>query len=524
MEHTQPNESNPSEATTSAAPADGGVRPITIETDGNAEDLGLHEAPTPVAKPAARAPSLPPFEALFGRVGQLLRLDVYGDAALTRRARVEMSFAGLLLIALFLFDFGAWVLFFRLIFASWGAVFAALLPTLVTIVYERQFLTADTSGGVKGWLRILPAFAIRLVIIVVVALCTAQPVELLIFKDRIAIRAHEESVRAEAVRLQMGLLQAQEKANANEKLVNQALSATPQAERLEKTKKELLESLKGQTVYEAELPALKKRAQELKSEVKMREHERVPADPVQARRAHALLVSAQHKLVVAHKEALEMEGKLAESRAAAMLAQKEHAEAKHDLDGKQKEFEDKAASTVKEGELTQGRLRDWIAKIAASRPGQVVYELETTAATNRTRDGGRGFEFQDAEYDFFGRLETLADLRTGRPPRWPETAKQWRLAMGQAYGLSDIASDDDMALARRAQEAADFSWMWRLVLLAAMAIPLMVIAMKFLMPPELKAYYTNAYQAAWGNPEIVEFRAAMARVRAEEDALAARRG
>ena len=40
---------------------------------------------------------------------------------------------------------------------------------------------------------------------------TAQPVELLIFKDRIGQRLHEESVRSEAVRLQMSLQQAEEK-------------------------------------------------------------------------------------------------------------------------------------------------------------------------------------------------------------------------------------------------------------------------------------------------------------------------
>ena len=74
------------------------------------------------------------------------------------------------------------------------------------------------------------------------------------------------------------------------------------------------------------------------------------------------------------------------------------------------------------GREARERARDWIAKVSAARAGQMVYEYGSSPSTNYARDGSRGFEYQDGEYDFFLRLETLHDLRARHPTDQPDRA------------------------------------------------------------------------------------------------------
>ena len=154
----------------------------------------------------------------LGRLAHLFELDVYGSAFLSNRARIEMGYAALLLLLIFLFDTLAWSLLFNSIFYSglltvgWGTPFAlaiALIFSLATFIYERQFITADAS---EGLLRFCFAITIRVGVLIMAALLTAQPIELFVFQGPIKNRIHEEGILKEVVHRRKQLEVAKKKA------------------------------------------------------------------------------------------------------------------------------------------------------------------------------------------------------------------------------------------------------------------------------------------------------------------------
>jgi hypothetical protein len=142
---------------------------------------------------------------VLGNLAKYYRLDVYGDSLLSKRAASEISFVALLLTINFLFYFFAWTSVWSLILfgklsLSWHTIVAALgglIFACLMLTYERQLLTADTSG--RWSQRVLP-ITLRVLLILTSTLIISQPVELLVFSGPINSRIHEESVRLEAVR------------------------------------------------------------------------------------------------------------------------------------------------------------------------------------------------------------------------------------------------------------------------------------------------------------------------------------
>src|ERR1039457_6816471 len=147
----------------------------------------------------------------LGRLVQWYGLDVYGTAQLTQRPKFDMYGVAAILTVIFLFDLGAWSLLFNMILhagimentkSTFLAVLAGLIFASATLIYERQFMTADTSSatGLKRRLFIWLAIFLRLSVLGAAALVTSQPMELLVFDGAIADRIHEESVWMEALK------------------------------------------------------------------------------------------------------------------------------------------------------------------------------------------------------------------------------------------------------------------------------------------------------------------------------------
>src|SRR6185295_740086 len=69
-----------------------------------------------------------------------------------------------------------------------------------------------------------------------------------------------------------------------------------------------------------------------------------------------------------------------------------------------------------------------------------------------------------------------------------------------------LANRFGLAWQHHPQETQLYLWSWMVVYVVSFVIPLLVIAMKFLMTPELKAYYSARCQALEGSPDAITFR------------------
>src|ERR1700750_267613 len=156
---------------------------------------------SPASGHRATDPSSYGLTGILGKLACRFGLDVHGPTGLTRCAAVEMKFAAFLLAVIFSFDCLAWTLLWNVVFNrgllsfnlySVFALAAGLIFAMATLVYERQFLTSDTSD--KG-LRKLLAVGVRIVVLGIAASATSQPIELLWFNGPIQERVHEEGVR-----------------------------------------------------------------------------------------------------------------------------------------------------------------------------------------------------------------------------------------------------------------------------------------------------------------------------------------
>jgi hypothetical protein len=164
------------------------------------------ESPSP---PAAEAPAELPLAARYraedpGRLARLLLLDIFGPTLLTRPAAIAMKAAAFMLTINFIFNVFVWALVWNTILFNGrlavglktmlavliGVLFASLL-----LLYERRALTADSSLPRR---RRIFASLLRLIIVSLTALVTAQPVALLVLSGPIRSRIHEESVISEA--------------------------------------------------------------------------------------------------------------------------------------------------------------------------------------------------------------------------------------------------------------------------------------------------------------------------------------
>lgn len=465
---------------------------------------------------------------LDGRLGWLVRiygLDIYGDSLLTRPAVNYMKTASIVLTVILLFDLFAWTLLWNatfhggllkvdlmtaLAFAT-GALFA-----ITTIIWEQQFFTADMSGGLK---RVKWAVLLRAVIIVVAALITSQPFELLIFDGSIQDRIHEEGVRAEAgTRLS-------ELASIKE---DESLKSAEHQLKIKNYNDAKGNAQKSEEEYQKTQASLK-----LKREALGRANASVQANQAAARRAgnDRLRAIYQQRARGAQATADRISGEIRGLETDAEVSRQREQKASTRLtedEGKVQEILDRAA-------LGKKRLRVWAEKIQKAEPGGDV----VTEDPDFVPQGKTAWTYSDPPYNFFQRLRILEDLKAGTPARWKvngpdrrelinfykikdnnpdeaEAAETARLAAlsenpnldsaGLEKAAAQGAKEARAAAQRLNEEAALFRFAYRAWFGLAMFIPVMVLGMKlFLLSPALKDYYSADVQRKGGNYEALIF-------------------
>jgi hypothetical protein len=170
------------------------------------------------------------------------------------------------------------------------------------------------------------------------------------------------------------------------------------------------------------------------------------------------------------------------------------------------------------------RLRDWIERLQASSPGDTVLEDSRWSATTGDLSKSAGTSpwtgslgpYKDRDYDFFEQIHLVWDLAFGRAPRWKNATPAIRQQLEAGYGFSSLGQEEK-------------GWQPHLFIaifachLIALFIPLLVLTIKtFLMPQELRNYYSSRQQAAAGDMDAW-FSTIVAEKVNEEDRLVARK-
>lgn len=145
-------------------------------------------------------------DGLLMRLARHYQLDIFGGSPLlVGPASTQMGYAALALTVVALFEFSAWTLLFNTVFnaGAWklylptllAAGFAGSLVAAIIMIFEITFVTLDSSSTRS----LVLGGSVRVLLILLSAFVTAQPVEILLFHQDIEKRLHEEAVLEEAV-------------------------------------------------------------------------------------------------------------------------------------------------------------------------------------------------------------------------------------------------------------------------------------------------------------------------------------
>lgn len=469
-------------------------------------------------------------EALGGRMGrlaQLYGLDVYGDSRLSRRAAIGMKAAAIVLTVIFLFDLLAWTLLWNVIFhagllavdlLTLFSLLAGLIFATATLVYEQQFVTADTSGG---WKRIKYAVMLRSFVLIVAALITSQPFELLVFDGSIQERIHEEGVRSEAAKQLSELAIVKEDANL------ESTEHKLTAQKYEGAKTDEEAAVKAREAAKSDLSRKKRELEGARGELSAARRALGGANRKNYAARAARVAAAQRRVSSLEVEVASKDREVGVQSGLATVAGEK-------LDAQEGKVED----VYKGAAAGEKRLRRWLTKIQKARPGATVEEGDELVPA-----GQRAWVYNDPPYSFFHRLRVLEDLKAGRPAQWREVSGQNRRELINFYKINDNTPDEEeaaetaraavlaeaaaknqaltdaqveraaavaakearAAAVRLADDARLFRYTYWVFFFIAMVIPLLVFAMKLLMPQALKDYYSADFQRRSGNYEALVF-------------------
>lgn len=415
------------------------------------------------------APQERSFSGILWWMARFYHLDAYGSSLLSRRTVNAMGFGALLLTIIALFDFAAWTLLWNLIFHFGNvgevtsrtllAAFFSLLFTGTVFIYEQQFFTADLSMK-NGWekVKIGTAIALRILIIAIAAIITTQPVEIIVFNGPIQRRIHEEAAWAEALKQVPTLV----------KLNNEL------KERNDERKKEKLiqaEKEKIEKNNEESIKAAKENKEAARNNLKTFESNyrpRIFSDKGPGGNRTRTIIQVDPEAVAAGREKHNAQLKEAIEQEKRAMATKEE-----ELKKAPQVVDDQTASKKFEhDELVQSLKNIWNAK-----PGTQVGN------------------YNDPVTDFFQRLRVLRDLRHGTVHRWPATATDAdRKLLAEEYKIAPTpATPDEIEL---------YSLNYWITFGLSLIIPLLLIAMKFLLPHELRDYYSSDRQREAGNYDV----------------------
>lgn len=461
------------------------------------------KVPAPIRLVVQQEPLDPP-HAFLMQLARWMGLDVWGNSLLGQRVSRDMSAAALVLLIVLVFEFCTWSLLFNVLVhsanwqISWLTILALLLGAIfatVVFVFERGLMTADFSDhGLRKWLGL----GLRLVVIFLSALATAQPVELLVFGESITERLHEELVLKEAI-LQVEELQRdrQEAVARPESEIEQELKQKAEyqqyseAQALQTRLREEVRRLETavattrQVVNDAraKVERLKGEARSASDpEARQQSLEQLPAAEAAVTRADGRIPIAQEALDIA-KERAKQAGLEAATATTTVT----------DLRNTLRDIETEKTSDARQREAQRV---EWMRQIRRAPPGQEV------------RDANSNRVLPSASADFSQRLRVLDDLRFARPPQWPRGRYELRKEANHVFNLDanvdEVVDSGDPLMVRLKNNAESFNLQYQVAFIVALMIPLMSAAFKLMMSEQLSSYYSVRDQARALNPEAVQ--------------------
>lgn len=424
---------------------------------------------------------------LLGELAKLYLLNVNGTSLMTTRAAMEIKLIAVMLTINFIFDLVVWTSLWNMVFytGKWVlgprsvlAFFCGFLFAAIIFVYERQFMTADTY---RRFSKVWAPVSIRIAIIAIAAAITTQPFEVMIFSGPVERRIHEESVRVEALSRLRALEDAVVKTRGDT-----GLEGTIAAKTLEEAKNDLQKARDATTEFATDAQQARSDQRNAESSIRSAQQQAARARTRgQAIAANRRLVAARERFENARSAGDRADAQAAESKKTEGLREKDVAAAQGVIRG----TEELAEKDVK-------RLQDWITQIRNAKPGARI--VENRQETPR-------WEYEDQDYDFFQRLGVINDLYYGRPARWLGINPEERVKLSKAYSLSEVDLNDALNRERMHADAKTFQYSYWAVIGIAAVIPLLLLALKGLLPVDLKRYYSTEAQKAAGNYEALRF-------------------
>jgi hypothetical protein len=442
-------------------------------------------------------------------LSRAFRLELYpGSLLLTARVAREMNLMAVILLVVTAFELGIWTALFHFLFEAKGAAILAACGFAVAVCYfERQLIVHDEVA--KG--RARAAMIVRLGYILLAALITSQAFELLIFAGPIRTRIHDEEVRREALAGLSSLAVLEGNLNDVTTAVQADVAGTASplnalALRVQtKQERALLQAREDAAVKAAsKLADLKVAADGAGRELRAVRSE-----------LRALRARPESDRDPGEEARLVAQSRFWQERWATLLAQRTVAQsvleqtqgltktAGVELKDKQKVRDEELANRKDEVDKAKNRLVAWVGRLQEAKPGEKVSEP------------GGDWRFEEQSYDFLQKLRVLYDLLRGQRARWqggtPAAIERLRhefnlyepqLCDGPV-GVAQAPCDPEESARLRAERLA-FRLVWLVGVLMALFIPLLVITVKrFLLPEELRWYYSRLHQAEAGQAEAM---------------------
>lgn len=485
----------------------------------------LEEPDVPNREFWVRVPPPNPPEDFGLWMARKFRLDSWGRSLLTRPAARSLGTAAKFIALVTVWEWLMWTLLFSFVLSGepgkmgWHTPIAMLLASIVAktiFLYECEIVVYDSKPRAdRSYLRKLienPGLVWRAAIVAVSAIATWVPVELYVFRTAIERRLVEETALAEGItylRGQKDLLSLSQAGSADV-AANAQTTVAPVAADLTASEAGLKQ--------EENILALATTAKER-------------ADGVVERRTRAVTnLSAEEKRKQIQIDELRGENRDPERLAlererAGLRARRETeqerllearrllAEAREELE-RARQSRDNATKTVD----VRRKARDDFYEIRRKEASERADAAGKTANSNRAfvnslrrarygepLKGPTDHSVRWVDADLFSRLEIVAALFSGRPPRWPlATTIEDQRAVAEEFELPSPGE----AEAGAKSTATDLFWSYVLLsvtaLMAAVFIPLLVLGFKvFLISPELERYYSAKWQRAAGSPDAL---------------------
>ena len=418
-------------------------------------------------------------------------LSPYGRSGMTPIARKNLATAALLLIVLWCIDSLAWSGLWNLLLS--GGLMNRTGATPLAIVlglgiatgilsYESNFM----STNFRTARRPKVSMAIRIALILGMAVTTAVPVDLYLLQDEIALRIHQQQVLAELPGM-VHRWSIARRAVKGDDVTDAVMKSRTVDQRDELERATLDRTQQAQNVAAAHTS--RARADAAVRELQARIANLDPSSAA-ARDLRSELQRAQQVQASAVRE---------EGAAGARLARAQRSEQSANVQLK-KAISDAELERVTDYSALAQRYENWFQRLWASPP-----------ETNQVEDTVSAVKAAPMEYHgsvetsagIGARMVALGEVLAARHPRRPPLSREGRRAVAE-MGLAAYVEDDPNMTAELENKAASLRRLNMVVSLLFCAVPFLVLAQKFNFDVQVEHYFSIAYQRQIGCPGLPE--------------------